>query len=271
LGCMPRSDELILPERHLGLVQATENKDISHFIERAAQIASENLDLEALFKTARSLPQTQAPKPHINQPRTISIAADTAFAFCYPHIMKQWQKSGAKLHFFSPLRDEAPQHDSDFIYLPGGYPELHASTLADAHKFKDALRSAADAGVAIYGECGGYMALGQTLTDRAGISHEMAGLLPIHTSFEKPKRHLGYRQASLISDCVLGAAGTQFSAHEFHYASVVGDEGHDPIFEIENASGQKLGTVGARNGSVAGSYIHLINGALAHLPEDHAQ
>src|SRR4029077_365308 len=111
--------------------------------------------------------------------------------------------------------------EADAVYLPGGYPELHAGRLAAAPRFLDGVRKAAAAGTAIYGECGGYMVLGEALTDARGAMHRMAGLLPLHTSFAAPRRHLGYRAVTLLSGGPFGVAGTRFRGHEFHYASIV--------------------------------------------------
>ena len=131
--------------------------------------------------------------------QSIAIAKDEAFAFIYPHFLDFWQDHGAKIDFFSPLADEPPPANADFIFLPGGYPELHAEKLAKANRFKAGLREAAQRGVIIYGECGGYMALGEHLTDAQGKQHPMLALLPLATSFQAPKLHLGYRQLDLLT------------------------------------------------------------------------
>jgi len=262
LGAIPKSDQLTLPRRHLGLVQAQENTELDNFLDQAADIIAAHVDLaklQSLATTSRIKPGTEisatAPGQHI------AIAKDAAFAFCYPHQIATWQKAGAQISYFSPLLDQAPDGAADFIYLPGGYPELHADSLARAHNFKTALCAAAHKKVGIFGECGGYMVLGQTLTDKTGIAHPMSGLLPIHTSFEHPKLHLGYRQAKLAGPCALGFAGTRFSAHEFHYASVIGTEGSAPLFSLKNATNDDLGASGAISGSVCGSFVHLIDKA----------
>ena len=101
---------------------------------------------------------------------------------------------GAELSFFSPLADEAPAADADAVFLPGGYPELHGATLAAAHRFKAGLAAARDRDALIYGECGGFMVLGEALVDKAGATHAMAGLLPVTTRIDRPKRILGYRR-----------------------------------------------------------------------------
>ena len=160
---------------------------------------------------------------------------------------------------FSPLADEAPDPAADAVYLPGGYPELHAGRIAAAQSFMGGLRASAAKGAAIYGECGGYMTLGETLTDADGRVHPMAGLLPLETSFADRKLHLGYRDATLCGSSALGSAGDSFGAHEFHYATV-GREGEaEPLFAVRDAAGTDLGLVGMRRGNVAGSFIHLID------------
>ncbi len=259
LGFVPQDPSLHMPSRHLGLVQASENADIEAFIEQAATLVAENVDLEHLKQLAKA-PSLAPEKPKMAAPgRHITIAKDIAFAFSYPHLMKQWEKSGAALSFFSPLANEAPSKDADFIYLPGGYPELHAAVLSQADTFKAGMKEAAQKGVSIYGECGGYMTLGRTLTDKEGACYAMLGLLPIDTSFAEPKRHLGYRKVTQLIETPVGKIGSTHMAHEFHYASEIRNDSDAALFEIENARGNNLGKIGAVSGNVSGSFIHLID------------
>ncbi|HEV8392246.1 MAG TPA: cobyrinic acid a,c-diamide synthase, partial [Dongiaceae bacterium] len=147
------------------------------------------------------------------------------------------------------------------IFLPGGYPELHAGRLAANRTFMAGLSRAARKGTAIYGECGGYMTLGQGLVDAEGTRHAMAGLLPVVTSFADRKLHLGYRTGTLLAAGPLGAAGRTFRGHEFHYASVVSEGAGDSLFAVEDATCRNLGSQGRRQGSVFGSFLHLIDEA----------
>ncbi len=103
------------------------------------------------------------------------------------------------------------------------------------------------------------MALGRTLTDRAGAGHPMAGLLPVATSFAEPRRQLGYRRLKLLEASPLGQAGTTYRGHEFHYASLIEAGDAPPLFEVADARGRPLGQLGARSGTVAGSFLHLID------------
>ncbi|HTN98852.1 MAG TPA: cobyrinic acid a,c-diamide synthase, partial [Nordella sp.] len=145
--------------------------------------------------------------------------------------------------------------DADAIFLPGGYPELHAAAIADAETFRAGLRNAAADGRLIYGECGGYMVLGQALIDAEGEEHRMAGLLPVVTSFAKRKLHLGYRR--LTHDGALPLPAT-LKGHEFHYSTIAQQEAATPLFKAEDAAGRDLGPMGQRCNRVMGSYAHVI-------------
>ncbi|HMA15137.1 MAG TPA: cobyrinate a,c-diamide synthase, partial [Kiloniellaceae bacterium] len=227
-GALRRDGALERPSRHLGLVQAAEDEGLDAFLEVAAAAAGAQLDIAALLAAARparlAAPTAGSlPVPPLGQ--RIAVAADVAFSFAYPLVLEGWRRAGAEVVPFSPLADEAPDAAADAVYLPGGYPELHAGRLAGSARFLEGLRSAPARGAAVYGECGGYMVLGQGLEDAEGRRHGMAGLLPLESSFRAPERHLGYRRATLMAACPLGAPGAAYRAHEFHYARVIGREG----------------------------------------------
>jgi len=188
----------------------------------------------------------------------VALASDLAFSFMYPHLLEHWRARGAEIRPFSPLADEAPAADADAVWLPGGYPELHAGTLALAGRFRDGLRACAGRGVPIHGECGGYMVLGQGLEDADGRRHAMTGLLALETSFAKRSLHLGYRTARLDAACALGPAGTTVLGHEFHYASVL-SAGDEALVECRDASGAVVAEAGARRGPVSGTFFHAIS------------
>jgi len=262
LGWLPRDPALALPERHLGLIQARETAGLESRIAHAARVVAEHVDIPALIRLARSSKLVAAdagpPLPPLGQ--RIAIARDDAFAFIYGETLEGWRSSGAELSFFSPLADEAPAPGADAVYLPGGYPELHAARLAAAKNFLSGLHARADAGAVILGECGGAMTLGESLEDGDGVTHAMAGLLPLATSFKKRKLHLGYRRCILARDTPLGKAGDSFRAHEFHYATETTAAGPS-LFQVADARGQSLGETGQVSGRVMGSFMHLIDRA----------
>ncbi|MBB4569696.1 cobyrinate a,c-diamide synthase [Rhizobium leucaenae] len=251
--------ELTLPERHLGLVQAGEHAGLEGFIEHAAETISKACDFGLLLRAAhQNIIRPSAANIARLMPfgQRIAVARDIAFAFCYEHMLLGWRRRGAEISFFSPLADEAPADDADAIYLPGGYPELHAGRLATASRFQEAMKAAAARGVRIYGECGGYMVLGDGLVDATGMRHEMLGLLPVVTSYEKRQRHLGYRRVVPLDGSFFDRPMT---AHEFHYSTIVSEGTADRLFAAKDALGADLGTAGLQRGNVAGSYMHLID------------
>ncbi len=184
----------------------------------------------------------------------IAVASDAAFAFAYPHMLGDWRAQGAEMLPFSPLADEAPP-EADAVFLPGGYPELHAGRLAAAARFLGGLRRAAEAGASIYGECGGYMTLGETLEDAEGVAHPMAGLLPLVTSFARRRMTLGYRRLAPRPGAPWQGP---LAAHEFHYASIAQEGAAERLFDARDAAGADLGPMGLRRGRVCGSFAHLI-------------
>ncbi|WP_394177793.1 cobyrinate a,c-diamide synthase [Yoonia maritima] len=249
-GAVPRAAGLTQPSRHLGLVQAQERPDLEAYLNTAADLVAASVDLNALIKLHSSpLPPCKAatiPPPA----QTIAIAKDEAFAFCYPHLLDDWRRAGASLSFFSPLADE-PAPKADFIYLPGGYPELHAGRLANCQQFLNSLRTTT---AQIFGECGGYMVLGQALIDAEGVTHKMAGLLELETSFATRKLHLGYRQLQGSHGPMQG----RWAGHEFHYATTVRAEG-TPLFQAQDSEGNDLSPMGLIRDNVSGSFAHLID------------
>ncbi len=262
LGAVPRVDGLVLPERHLGLVQAREHPALPALLDGAADLIAAHVDTAALFRLARPWRTGKAPAATtaaVPPPGArIALADDAAFAFRYPHVLDAWRRAGAEIRPFSPLANEPPVADADAVYLPGGYPELHAGRLAANAHFLAGLRAAAGRGAAVFGECGGYMVLGEVLVDASGQAHAMAGLLPLATSFESPRLHLGYRQVRTVGDGPLGPAGAGFRGHEFHYATVVREAGAPPLFSCRDAGGRELGATGLVAGRVFGSFVHLI-------------
>ncbi|MDM8165380.1 cobyrinate a,c-diamide synthase [Roseovarius sp.] len=252
LAALGRDGTLTQPSRHLGLVQAGERPDLDVFLDRAADALAPTLDRATLLDIAAPLPEAAQPPTLAPPAQVIAVAQDEAFAFAYPHMLADWRAKGAELRVFSPLVDD-PVPKAGFVFLPGGYPELHAGRIASATRFLQSLRNAAQT-TDIYGECGGYMVLGDGLVDADGTRHAMAGLLGVETSFEHRRLHLGYRHLSPLGGPFTGP----LAGHEFHYATTLRETG-DPLFRATDAEGTALPDMGLRRGRVSGSFAHLID------------
>ncbi len=254
IGALYRQNDLSQPSRHLGLIQADEHDDIEAYLNRAADLAEGAIDMDALLDLTRPLaaaPATNA-APFPIRAQKIAIARDRAFAFCYPHHINAWRQSGAEVWFFSPLNND-PVPEADLVFLPGGYPELFAAELSNADVFIASLHAHAAKGGLVYGECGGYMMLGDGLIDADGNAHKMAGLLRLQTSFAERKLHLGYRMLQATQGPMAG----QYCAHEFHYSTTQHTQGK-PLFAMTDAEGTALPDAGLIEGSVMGSFAHII-------------
>jgi cobyrinic acid a,c-diamide synthase len=259
LGALFADQRLTLPERHLGLVQASEIARLGERLDELADRFETALDLDALQGLAQPLALSQVDTPRVAPPgQRIAVAQDCAFSFLYPHVLDGWRAAGADVRAFSPLADQAPPSDSDVVWLPGGYPELHAGTLASAHRFHAGLRALAARSVPIHGECGGYMVLGNGIEDGQGVRHGMVGLLALETSFAARRLHLGYRRARLAADCPLGPRGIEVLGHEFHYSAVL-SSADEPLVQCVDASGLAIDDSGSRRGSVSGTFFHYID------------
>ncbi|MDZ5450848.1 cobyrinate a,c-diamide synthase [Labrys sp. ZIDIC5] len=271
VGVLPRNADLVLPERHLGLVQADETAELDQRLEALADFVEAHCSIEAIRALAgpTSLPTgldgTGFPPAGIEDAglrppgQRIALARDAAFSFVYPHLIAAWRRRGAEIIPFSPLADEGPAEDADVTWLPGGYPELHGARLSTATHFHRILRQFAQTRP-VHGECGGYMVLGQVLIDAEGTAHRMTGLLDLETSFAKRRMNLGYRLAELKQDCPLGKRGSLVRGHEFHYSTTLRSD-DAPLFDVSDANGTSLGALGGRRGQVTGSFFHVIDRA----------
>eukprot|EP01037_Dinobryon_pediforme_P006222 gene6222-6289_t len=258
IGSLPKSEAVVLPERHLGLVQAGETTDLVERLDKMADFIEAHVDLTKLLALAAPLHLTIGQDNALPPPgQRIALAQDAAFSFIYPHLLHSWRALGAEILPFSPLANQGPDRSADMCWLPGGYPELHAGTLAAADVFRSELGKFAQA-KPVHGECGGYMALGEALTDAKGEVHRMAGLLSVSTSFARRKMQLGYRDATLCETGGLGPKGTRFRGHEFHYASVTDLGGDAPFAQVIDAYGSAPVPAGSQRGWVTGSFFHLI-------------
>ncbi len=245
LGHLSRSERIALPERHLGLHQASE---IHHLTERIALTADALADTalaELPPPVSFALPPRQA-LPPLLAGRHIAIARDAAFSFIYPANTDLLDALGARVTFFSPLANEAVPSEADAVFLPGGYPELHAAMLARNTVSAEAIRSHAASGKPILAECGGMLYLLESLTDSEGIRTPMLGLLAGHATMHARLRALGMQ--------MLDSKHGTMTGHAFHYSSMSTD------MQAERyASRPQSGDAGEpvfRSGAITATYLH---------------
>ncbi len=256
LGVLPRRGDLVLPERHLGLIQAIEHQNLEQAIKNYAAFLNSHLDIEAI-RIAAAGAHHITPGSLMSPPaQKIAVARDAAFSFTYPHLLKGWKTAGAEILPFSPLANDTIP-DADLVWLPGGYPELHAGVIASANRFLTSLQKHA-IDKPVHGECGGYMVLGEGLIDKEGTRHKMAGLLGLLTSYESRKLHLGYRKATLKASALGFKKKTELRGHEFHYSTIL-NEPDQPLADVFDADGNIVIETGSVRGHVTGTFFHMIS------------
>ncbi|MEQ1660490.1 MAG: cobyrinate a,c-diamide synthase, partial [Hylemonella sp.] len=255
LGAMQRNPALVLPERHLGLVAATELGDAQQRLDAAADALADTplgrLTLDELHQrwgVDFPVPEVRAPQPALLEGKTVAVANDAAFCFIYAANIDCLQQLGARVVFFSPLADRALP-DCDAVWLPGGYPELHAARLGANQGLRDSLRAHVAAHKPLWAECGGMMALFERLTDGAGLTHELWGLLPGTVTLQK-------RLAALGPQALETGAG-QLRGHTFHYSTC--DTPLQPRLRTTRpaqAVAAGAGEAVYQQGSIGASYFH---------------
>ncbi|MEW5773541.1 MAG: cobyrinate a,c-diamide synthase [Thermodesulfobacteriota bacterium] len=260
LGMLPRDEALALPSRHLGLVTAQDHPLEPELVARLARWAEENIDLTRLLGAcpALELPPDPAAAP-VPVPRVrIGIARDRAFCFTYAENLRLLEAAGAELVPFSPLADPALPPDLHGLYLPGGYPELHAAQLAANASLRAAVKAFSLSGRPVYAECGGFMLLMQEIKDAEGRTHPMCGVFAMQAAMTPRFAALGYREAVTTRDSFLGPAWTMLRGHEFHYSSpTTADPDAQPLYRVRDRKGWTDQAEGFQKHNTLGSYIHL--------------
>ncbi|WP_082118168.1 hypothetical protein [Paenibacillus riograndensis] len=210
----------------------------------------------------RSAPQALAsvydPAP------VIAVAQDAAFNFYYADNLELLARAGARLAPFSPLSGEGIPPEADGIYLGGGFPEEFAATIAGNSAFLLGLRAAAAAGMPLYAECGGYMVLVRSLTDRAGAVHEMAGIIPAHSVMQDRRTALGYREVTARADCLLLKQGERLRGHEFHYSQMSYSPGEPQLYAYDSRGRSGSQPEGYARGNIMAAYAHIH--LASHIP-----
>jgi cobyrinic acid a,c-diamide synthase len=268
LGALTREEAISLPERHLGLVPTAEPGRWQAWIGEVRACVEASIDLDRLLELARGAPPLEgdtsisdggadASHPHLPSP-LIAVARDEAFSFLYEDNLDLLRDSGARISFFSPLRDRALPVGTRAIYLCGGFPELYAAQLSANRPMLESLRAAAAAGLPIYAECGGLMYLTEAVVDAEGRTYPLAGLLPGRSRMTG-RLTLGYRTVQAQADSWLWRAGETVRGHEFHYSIWEGRQEETPwLYQcLPDALRPAARPEGAQHGAILASYVHL--------------
>ena len=218
LGFLPKLPEAVIGSRHLGLYTAAEVENLQQKLALLADAAEEHIDWPRLLALCEKEPPALPVEPETPPARVrIAVAQDEAFCFTYAETLEAFRDAGAEVVFFSPLRDTALPENIGGLYLPGGYPELHAKELSENTSLLREIKQKIESGLPTAAECGGFLYLGQSLTDAEGQSWPMAGVLPGEAKDAGRLVRFGYAALSADSDSLLFRAGESFPIHEFHH------------------------------------------------------
>ncbi len=284
LGVLPKEVALHLPERHLGLVPVGESGLLEGFIDTLSELVTKHIDLEQIERIMLSAPdlnespvmtgvltdapiQTEVSSVEQEDKFRLGLALDEAFLFYYQDAIDLAKRLNFRIVPFSPLHDNALPPDLDGIFIGGGFPELHLDRLSGNITFLDSLRSYAASGKPVYAECGGYMYLGQSITDFEGREVPLAGLIPMKAEMTRRLQGIGYRRGVFREDNFLGPRGTTVQGHEFHYSRVTYDHEFPPAYELFKGDHADRMEGYARDNIVA-SYLHLHFSGQAKLLEN---
>ena len=218
LGFLPKLPEAVIGSRHLGLYTAAEVENLQQKLALLADAAEEYIDWPRLLALCEKGPPALPARAETPPARVrIAVAQDEAFCFTYAETLEAFRDAGAEVVFFSPLRDTALPENIGGLYLPGGYPELHARELSENTSLLREIKRKIESGLPTAAECGGFLYLGQSLTDAEGQSWPMVGVLPGEAKDAGRLVRFGYAALSADSDSMLFRAGESFPIHEFHH------------------------------------------------------
>ncbi len=286
LGYLPRDLDFNIPHRHLGLIVAEENPIDQKEIDKLADAVLEHVDLEMIIQDSDSKSKNikfKTPCSELLTPDSklrIAVAYDKAFCFYYEDNFDLLEEAGAEIVKFSPLSDNEIPNGTDAVYIGGGYPELHAGQLSENRAMLDSIKNFAESGKPVYAECGGFMYLTEGIYDFDNVLYPLAGIFPFKTKMLKGRSKLGYREAVLNQESILGKKGSAVRGHEFHYSAITTDvsavtpsnprtlESLNPanLYSIKDGSNNKLDNEGYVIHNTLGSYIHIHFGSNPEIP-----
>jgi cobyrinic acid a,c-diamide synthase len=271
IGAIPMVPEIRLPERHLGLIPFEEGTVPEARCRRIVDIVGKHLDLSRILQIAHQAPPLPDATPLLFAPRAeapefcLAVARDEAFTFYYEDNIDLLRHWGFAIVEFSPLHDTILPR-ADLLYFGGGFPEVFADRLSRNQAMKEAIRRFHRTGGPVYGECGGFMYLGETLTAE-GRAFPMVGLFPIQTAMQESLQALKYKEVEVLKAGAFFRPGDRLKGHEFHFSRLTSGSGGDALQSVDSTG--RMETEGVVRGSALGSYTHLHLGSnpalLPHL------
>jgi len=262
LGGLVTDEKIAIPERHLGLVTREDHAIEQETIDLLADVIEKSIDLDLLIKNLPDISVSNRLQSLSRGARDktvrIAVARDNAFCFYYQDNLELLEGQGAELVFFSPIAGDDLPPDIDGLYLGGGYPELFGDRLAENRKLREGIKAKSNAGMPIYGECGGFMYLCESLYDQDGNRYPMAGCFPFTTRMFPRLKALGYREITLTKRTVIGDPGMILRGHEFHYSELTTNTPDvQNAYRISDRSGLDKPPDGYLTKRTLGSYNHL--------------
>lgn len=258
-GYLPRRDDLVLPERHLGLIPAAEDPVQQEFFDRLISQIEETIDISRLIELAdkAKTPQFKQrlfPAKKIVSEVRIGVARDKAFSFYYKDNLDLLEAWGAETVEFSPTEDTSLPENISGLYFGGGFPELYAEQLAANAGLHAEIKEAYEAGMPILAECGGYLYLGEKLSNFENEEFGMVGIIPVTAQIKSPRLNLGYRTVTALADNPLLKKGDTVRGHEFHWSTLTGADILSSAWSIKEKNGLKEGFI---NKNLLAAYIHI--------------
>ena len=259
-GEIKRDNNLKTPERHLGLLPTSEN-ETEELIKNIAGAINSQVNIDELIEIAKTAPALyfkNAPKfriPNTTFRIKIAVANDEAFNFYYPESLRILESLGAERIKFSPLHDKnIPNVDG--LIIGGGFPEMFAAQLEANISMRESIKTAVSKGLPTFAECGGYMYLMNEVIDFEGKSYKMVGAINNSAKMNNKLQMVGYVEAKLINDCILGKAGDVFHAHEFHFSNELNNNGQSAFKCVKMRNDEKY-FAGFVNDNIVASYLHI--------------
>lgn len=260
LGAIPRMEAARIPELRMGLLPLTENPHVDVALERLGTAVERHCDLDLIERLmAAAQPLAPAPRPvvPVRGRVRLGVAFDDAFCFYYPENLELLEDAGCEIVPFSPLEERSVPRDVDGLYFGGGFSDVFAAPLAANRPMLESLARAQQQGLPIYAECGGVLLMSRSLRTGDGAVHQMAGVIPVDVASDDAMQ-MGYRDVRLMSDCLLGPAGTRLRGHEFHFSTLLnGTDRFHAAYSMHDCDGEPLGCEGWTDNNLVASFVQL--------------